>query len=376
MVILGMAAIIAPVGWAFLESHTTAMPEAHNRMAAIRAQYVAESGMEIAEHFLMYPPTTVTPGNYWTGDNAISIDPTPDYTNVNIVQDADVPLKYTVTSVGIAYGVDGEVRAKRQIRAELLVPPRNVTWYFPQAMLQRSSVTVPSSVALFGDLHANGNLLGHGWSIFRVSATGIAIWIGSGPPSDVQSNAPASELPATNIAQYTTYQIGSATYAAYNWNKDNVNKNDAASLNAIDMSDTNPGRIIQTKDGNFTISEDVDLNGCLLVNGDLTVDGVNVRVTAVEGFPALVINGNLKFNKDDAVVTINGPVICSGYLDGNNKRRMDVRVNGPFIANRFRNAAGTDTIFRFNDSADYATFHNFESTADPLPVTYLSWEES
>ena len=122
IVILGFAAVVTALGLSFLDSHSTVMPEAVNAYGAVRAQYVAESGVAIANHFLMYPPTTVTGCGYWTGANNIAVDASNDYTNVTVVQDAGNSDTFTVTAVGVALNPDASVRGKRTITAKVVRP--------------------------------------------------------------------------------------------------------------------------------------------------------------------------------------------------------------------------------------------------------------
>jgi len=56
IVVLGLTLLVTSLGIAFLEANSTAMPEAFNRLHAARAQYLAESGIHIASHYLIVPP--------------------------------------------------------------------------------------------------------------------------------------------------------------------------------------------------------------------------------------------------------------------------------------------------------------------------------
>src|SRR5437868_4593548 len=85
-VVLGLAAVMSAVGIAYLQANSTVMPESVNRYGALRAMYMAESGVAIANRYLMFPPTTVGLGSYWTGSTGLAVDTSNDRTDVTISQ--------------------------------------------------------------------------------------------------------------------------------------------------------------------------------------------------------------------------------------------------------------------------------------------------
>lgn len=165
LAVLGIAVIVTALGLSFVESHSTAMPESVNRYGAMRALYLAESGVAIGSHFLMYPPSTVNYGQYYTGANNVALDATSDYTNISVLRsDAWTPAKtdlnlFRITATGVAHDPDGSVRGKRQVTAEVIVPEAG-KWTIPYACFDRGTFTVPARTYIYGDLHANGAITG------------------------------------------------------------------------------------------------------------------------------------------------------------------------------------------------------------------------
>jgi hypothetical protein len=374
IVVLGLTAVVVALGWAFLDAHGTVMPEAVNRRGAARALYLAESGITLGTHFLMYPPTTVPPGGYWGGASGINIDETADYTDVSVVRDEVDRNLFAISAVGVAHDPGGSVRGKHSILVKAIVPPKN-KWQIPYAVLGMS-MTIPSTVIVDGDIHANGNLSGMGWCQGNVSATGTAVWGGGGPPESVTSSADPFFLPSMDPALFTTYSVNGNDYTAYYYEKFGMTEGDAAALNAIDMSPSNPGRIIVTEPGDFTILANVNLNGMLVVNGDLRIDGANFVLTAVPDFPAILATGHIRFTQDNGVHTITGPVLCAGRIMDEGHTNLNVEFVGSCIARMGFGVTGAGNQFRFTWDAARSTFWNLEVEHRRWPITLLSWKEN
>ena len=384
LAVLGVAAVVTALGLSFVESHATAMPESMNRYGSMRAQYLAESGIAIGSHFLMYPPTTVAFNQYYPGGNNIGVDASIDYTNITVLRsDGWSPPKtdpnlYRITAVGYAHDPDGSVRGKKQVTAEVLVPDVG-KWRIPYAYFNRTGVTAPAAVKVYGSVHANGTLTGALGSFCngKVSATGTALWLGGGPPTGLQSLAPAYTGPLGTLSKYQNYTIKGKSYTAYtSFTGSEIKTADAVALNAINMSATNPGRIIKCKDGNIKLRVDTDVTGTLLVTGDLEIDDAGSRrVRAVEGFPAIIVTGNIKFSNNDAVLTVFGSIICGNQVDLNNKDRASLVVTGSMILNSGYRDPRSDNIVRYTWDATRSWFWDVENPPTPQPITLLNWKE-
>lgn len=381
--VLGLATIVTALGLSFLDSHGTAMPEAVNYYRAVRAQYVAESGVALASHFLMHPPTTSSFNDYYRGGNGIAIDGSIDFTDVVVARSdswapagTDLNL-YRITSVGVAHDADGTVRGKRKITTEVLVPP-SAKWQIPYACFNRGSLTVPSRVSVYGDVHANGLLTGNLGSYCngKASATSTALWFGSGSPI-VQSLQATYMGPAGTRSKYTNYTINGKTYSAYtDFTKSEMTASDATSLNAIDMASTNPGRIIVCPSGDFRLRSGVELQGTLLVNGRLELgDTGSYTVRAENGFPAIIVTGDITYRRDDISLVVIGSVICGARIDLEYQARPSFNVTGSvIISNGFDDVAG-NAVVRMTWDSGRSSFWDVESTPAPQPITVLSWKE-
>ncbi|HKQ50610.1 MAG TPA: hypothetical protein VJZ71_21245 [Phycisphaerae bacterium] len=384
LVVLAFTALASSLGLAFLEANSTVMPEAVNYRGTLRAEAMASSGIGMAAHFLLYPPTTVNLSDYYTGASGVTIDATGDYYDVSVLRsDAWSPPQtdlnlYRVTAQGVAKDPDGAVRAKHSIVAEVQAPPIG-KWQFTQGFIGSGlALIVPTRATINGDAHANGNISGTGTCTGKVSATGTATWLGGGPPTSVVSLAPSMTTPSLSPYQNSTYTVRGRTYSTYSYNNSEINQTDANTLNAIDMSATNPGRIIVAKSGNFKIRQNANLNGTLVVSGRLEIDDTGShQVTAVTGFPAIVVTGDIRVLTNDSVTTINGSVLCGGKMDTNSTDRTSITVTGTCIAASGMDSPASTSSYVFNWSADRSVFWNIQTVPPtPMPMTILSWKEN
>jgi len=383
--VLGFTALATSLGLSFLESNTTLMPEAVNLYGKVRAEYLAGSGFAMASHYLMYPPTTVPVDGYWTGACGVGVDGGGDYFDVAVLRsDAWTPPRndpnlYRISAIGVAKNPDGSVRGKRSITAEVQAPLTG-RWNIPYGLLCTTTITgsVPAGVSVYGDIHSNGMLNGLGWCQGNVSAVLTATWTGTGPPASLTSSAPSFPSPSASVAYYSpTYTIRGRTYSAYtSYSKNYMGSGDASALNAVDMSANNPGRIIRAPNGNFRLRRDVRLTGTLIVQGNLELDSRGIELTALNGFPALVVQGSIAFVSDDAAAIVTGPILCSGAISDAGRKNCSLIVTGPVITRSGCSLMGSGTQFRFYWDANRALFWDVEGKTARTPLTVLSWKES
>jgi hypothetical protein len=385
-VVLGFTAVVTALGWSYLATHSTVVPEAVNRYGAVRAQYLAESGAAIASHFLMYPPTTVPACDYWHGANNIAVDAGNDYTNVTVTQDSNNRDTFTITAVGVALNPDATVRGKQTIVAKVIRPPSGKL-RIPFALLADTSAmggtfTVPSTVKLYGDLHGEGgSISSSGWSQSKVSATGAVCWSscgGTGPPSAIVPNAASFPFAPISAANYATYSVQGSTYRAYTYSNNSMSSAQAGTLNTL-LNGTmanNPGRVVYGL-GNLRLDDNATLNCTLAVTGDLQVNGSNIQVTAVQDYPAAVVSGNIIFQKDNKSLMLAGPLLCGGQILDNNKNDAVLDVTGTCILKRGFVLQKTNGTYRFTWDCNRSVFWDFTTASGGGgPMTILSWKEN
>lgn len=387
--VLALAALATALGVSFLEAHSTAMPEAMNYRAQVRAQYIADSGVAMAAHFLTYPPTTVPVGQYWTGQASVSLDGSPDLLDVAVTQSKTDPNRYEVVSSARARDPDGAVRAKRLITADVVAPVTD-KWTFSQALVDRDVLNVISGVFITGSVHANGNLDVHAGSSISggVTATGIIrkelvlnIFTNMCLSAGFSCNTQAVKLPTGAAAKYRNYVVNGRYYSAHDYdqyNRTTLNKPNADALNAINMSATNPGRLISYTKGALTLRANsgyVQLSGGLIVSGgDLILGDSGVyEITAEAGYPALVLAGNLLAGSGNITLRVIGPVLIVGDLDLGNKTNVKVEMTGTLIKTGAFANFRSDASFSITWTSARSWLWDLES--GPKPFTILNWRE-
>ena len=68
--------------------------------------------------------------------------------------------------------------------------------------------------------------------------------------------------------------------------------------------------------GDLTIKSGTEVDGTLIVQGNLNVEGSNVLIHSRDGFPALIVTGNLTFsNLVASTMTVQGVTYVGGRID-------------------------------------------------------------
>lgn len=386
LVVLAFTALASSLGISFLEANSTVMPEAVNYSGTVRAETLASSGIAMASHYLLYPPTTVDLFSYYTGVNGATIDSSGDYFDVSVSRSdswsppqTDLNL-YRLIATGVAKDPNGAIRAKRSITAEIQAPPIG-KWQFTQALWSdKFSLYVPSRAFVSGDIHSNGNVSGNGACTGAITASGLfATWGGGGPPTSISALAANIARPNRTPYQSSKYTIRGKDYAPYtSFLVTDIDKSSANALNAVDMSATNPGRIIIAKSGDIKVRADVQLKGTLVVNGTLRIEDAGNHVfNAVPGFPALVVIGDIELRSNNSTTTINGSVICTGALNSLGNNSVAVTVKGTCFLDNGLDIPNSNCTYLFNwDSMGSVLFDIQNLPPAPQPMTILDWKEN
>lgn len=379
--VLGITTVVTALGLSYIAANGTVMTQATNRYAAVRAQYVAESGVVLAGHFLQYPPTTVAAGGVYPGATGLAIDETFDTVGVTVTTSSPANRYLMRATSTVRNSTGTSSLATQRVQAEVIVPPLP-KWTLTQALLCRDAVTVPAGVSIKGNLHSNtsvnGPLLG-GSCTGAVTACGTALWLASGPPTSVLSLQPSVTLPSASTSLYSAYSIRGKSYSAYTgYSKNSMSSSDAASLQSIvnAASATNPGSVVILPSGAFKLSDSVTFNGLLVVRGDLEIDGSGNALTAKTDFPALVVTGSIKHTRSAASLTVTGPVVCGGEISDNGHSAAHMTFTGAVVAVAGVSKTAANGSLTITYSRAGATFWDLSRTNPPTPMTLLKWQEN
>lgn len=375
IIVLGLAVVAFSVGTAYLEAHSTVLPEAENLMASSRASYLAGSGVDMACHYLLYPPDGVASGDYWTGGTGLHVDGSSDAVSISVRQDADNPEIYQIDSFGLAHDIDGDPRGRRGVRARVMVRPDPMI-KVPYALQCGDMLVGYTSIHVVGDMHSNGLMSYYGDCTGNATSSSTILWWSASPPASKQQNVATVPTPTIDLSLYSKYVVNGSAYSAFQYNSSTMTASQAGLLNSyLDANmATNPGRIVIAKAGNFTIEAGVDFYGTLVVDGDLKVkDGAAHRIVAVANYPAIVCSGEIKVDSQSATFVVYGTALCE-TLNLQSKKYCYVAIYGALVTTTgsgIDDEDGTSTNITLTYNAHYAQYYDLSKTA--MPFTLLSW---
>lgn len=376
VIVLGFAVVSFSIGTAYLEAHSSIVPEAENLLASSRATYLAGSGVDIACQYLLYPPDSVADGAYWTGGERINVDGSNDYVYIRVKQDTTFSRLFQIDAFGVAHDTDGDLRGKRGVRAHVLVRPEALI-SIPYALLADKDLDAGSDVTVLGDMHSNDDLIFRGTCEANVSAKKAIYWLTFSTPSSFTPFAPKVDAPKAQLDDYVQYTVDGATCNAYIYGSNNMTTTDAAALNSVlDADADNPGRIVVVPTGNLRISDGVVLNGTLVIDGNLGLDNGGSRtIVAVPNYPAIVCSGNIRARDDGAEIYVTGTVLCDQITTAT-KNDVVISITGAVVT---EGANGIDTSSSSNPTIAlkwddvYSTYYDLSQAG--LPITLIDWSD-
>jgi len=371
VMVLVLLAISVVLGLSYLSAASVRMACSNNSVAARRAKYLAESGVQHGVYLLRKDPScldgsAVTPAGPFYADNSS------DTYVVYAVADADVPGRYRVSGEGTVSGVTQRCTATVSVASVAELTSEDAL------LVADGSVALPSSLFITGDVYVDGNLLNLAHITGDVSCSGslsgLLAWI----TGSSEAEADDVDVPSIECGDYEEYVLGNTEYAADEVELEVFSKkNPLASGNAV--TSENPGGVValSSPDGEpVYLTRNVDFTGTLVVDGDLVLDGQNIRLTAVAGFPALVVSGNV-YVCDGATATINGLVVAAEGLSGKgNTRKSAITINGGLIATHTAFDSRLTGTHRLNYDPELSRVYDFGGGNTGLrSLEILRWDD-
>lgn len=384
LLVIAFTAMVTLLGLSFSQKTVTSVPQADNHVAALQARSLAASGISIAAQFLIYPPAGASACSPWTGTGAggISIDGSSNYVTISAVRSTTAPQLHTITCVGTVLNAVGAVRAKRTVVADIVLPPPH-RWCLPEAYLSSVSQNLKSPARFFGNVVTNESIQNsNAWTQSHVYAGTTIDWDSAtacGPPAGLHPNFGRRLMPTIVPSDYGTYTIdGQQTSYASPYLLANLVK-DAWPCDGGAVTTTNPGGVVfglypLSGKRSLTIPTGVFFTGTIVVDGDLIIDGSNIVLTAVSGFPAIVVTGDIVSSANTDVVTVNGAVLVGGEVWKGGKKSA-LTVNGPLVNHGKIAALNSSTKFNVNGDVARGTLYNFQGMKDTQPYNVLRWVE-
>ena len=313
MILVLMAVALASIlsfallSGAMLQTRTRA-----NACRAGNADYLAESGINLAMYYLQHPELApaLNASGYWAGASGIAIGA--GTVSVTVTRDATDKWTYEVSSTGTV-GQSGDTQMSRTTSARLYARNEYKVKY---AAAFNTSSTIYGLTAVSGDVICPGTLTISGVGGASVSGVAYCAALGGGsatPAGGVRTIASTVVGAPTNsdVNQYQTYVSGTTTYNAATLSTGSLNG--TSGTTPLTSSSSNPAGI-WFNSGNLTLGDYVTINGTLVVTGNLVVNGKGIVITPSSGYPALVVLGNLQVNQPRKNMTLNGICYVGGQL--------------------------------------------------------------
>lgn len=327
MLVMLLMAMAVVLGLSYLAAASLKVSSSDNYVTAAKARYLAESGMEHAMWLLQSDPSqlpvlTGAPlGPFYVDDT--------DGRYTFYGQPTGVPGQYRV----IARGTHGAVT--QETEALILRSPAPVYPVKKGLLMSTALAWLPSSLTVSGDVHVNGSLVNASAITGKGSATGVIADPYNRVLGGIRPYAPAEAPPDLEWNHYRTYFLFDTLYNSAQTFAQTFAGN-SPFANGAAVTPANPGGVVEFKyvSRKVVLSNNLNFTGTVIIDGDVVLDGTNITLTAVPGFPAiacrkLVINANSRATIQGTVLALDG--VYGGSLAGSGSQ---TKIEGSVIGNR------------------------------------------
>ncbi len=358
---------------AYLSVASVQVQVSRNYQSLARARYIAESGLEHALYILRFSPEDLEDSDV-SPLGPFYVDGSSDSYTIIAQEDSETPGLYRLTTKAVtAY-------AKRTSSVTVYRTDGSKTSLDYGVLVDGEHIWLPTDLTINGDVHVNGELNNRAVINGDVSATnGLSDPLGRIDGS-ASGNAEQVSVPEIRYNDYLEYTIGSGDYEAVEFTKRNFVSNDPLA-NGGAVTPDNPGGVVYLKpsSGNTVyLRNNLNFTGTLVIDGHVQLEGRNITLTAVDGFPAIVATGAIKVTNLSKNVTINGAVAARyGMLPWGSSRRSSTTINGAIISDLFGYHGALRGQHVLNYREDLADIYDF--SAEPGSITpkvdVLTWDD-
>jgi hypothetical protein len=334
LMVVAVIAIASILGYVMLSTASLQNHAGSNQVKMLSADYLAESGLNIAMYYLQYPKNApaLNAQGYWSGMNG-------DYTlpngsagtlSIAVTRDANNPWTYEIAATALVGTPDDPVhRVTRTTGARVYV--RNEYVMRPGAVVANGNITFYGPITTTGDVYSSKQMAmktgtstpvvnGKGYSQSVLLTSGYTQPTGQyWPVENATAGAPIAPT-NTDVNRYKTYTTDGETYNAGLLQSVTNILTGLLGLLFPPPSTDNPAGIVY-KDATsapLVLNDNQTINGTLIVDGDLQIKGTNITINPQPGFPALVVTGNLEIFQSGKNLTANGVTYIGGQLKSNN----------------------------------------------------------
>ena len=320
--VLFLITITAILGVTYLSSASLKRASSLNMVSVARAKYLAECGVQHAMYVCRNNPSQLVGTSAAKMTGPYNADATSD---TYAFYGTPTPLvlgQWTLTGVGTCGTVSQTVSVT-------VYRTGGTDFTNNQGLMSVGNITIPAGVKITGNLIDSGSVTNKGYVDGVISYTGNFGNSNGGTTTKTPVKVASASVPTINWNNYKQYKLYSSTYNAQQMANSTLQPGIFPNNNCITAG--NPAGIAYYTIGilytNFTYQ------GTIVINGDLYIDGTNISITPVSGFPALVVTGRI-YVVDNSTFTANGLVYAaqgmSPYII--NTPVSQTTINGGFVS--------------------------------------------
>jgi hypothetical protein len=321
LMVLFLITITAILGVTYLASASLKRASSLNMVSLARAKYLAECGLQHAMYVCRNNPSQLVGTSAAHPTGPYNADATTDTYAFYGTPTPTVLGQWTLTGVGTCGTVS-------QTSSVTVNRTGGTDFTNNQGLMSAGSITVPSCVNITGNLIDSGSVTNKGYVNGVISYTGT-FTASTGTTTKTPVKLSSASIPTMNWNNYKQYKVYSTTYNAQQLANSTLQPGVFPNNNCITAA--NPAGIAYYTIGimytNFTFQ------GTIVINGDLYIDGINISITPVTGFPALVVTGNI-YVVDNSTFTANGLVYAAQGMTPYiiNTAVSQTTINGAFVS--------------------------------------------
>ncbi len=373
MIVVALATVM---GVAYLSTATMRMASSQNLLDATRARYLAESGVQHAVEELENDPALVLASSKQHPLGPFYADDSEDGYMFYCEPDLSVSGRYRLYGVGTRGQIQqtSSVTVFRGFGNDFTGGKSVIVANWPVTLTNRSSIegdvavagklinngTVHGNVVYTGDLDNNGTIDG---TITRVGPFGVMV------PSLDWSDYKKYKLFDTQ--QHDACRMTSHVF---------VSTDPRAQGGAITAA--NPGGVVWMDPPRWTVAtlaDNLDFKGTIIVNGNLFIDGSNIKLEAADGFPSLVVNGKITVSPR-ANIQIKGLVYATGGIDKadwhDDTSATSVTIDGGLVSPSEGYHAPINGTFVTRYKGDRCSLYDVQRGNNrPSTVRLISWND-
>lgn len=375
ILVLVVVAVGAILSTTYVSSASLRVSASKNFQLLSRARYLAESGLEHAIYALRSDPSQLD-GTAASPLGPFFVDDSNDSYTLWAEPVAGQPGQYVLTAKGSV----GNIR--KTASATVLYSSQERTSVTRAIVVGGGPVRLPASLTINGDFHCNNSLTNEATINGNVTATDGVSDPWDRITGEIDGDAAPVAVPDITYDQYLSYSVDGTDCEAVEYTNNKITPGNPLGGGRA-VTEDNAGGVVYLKPSTgdtVTIQGAFNFTGTLVIDGNIVLDGPNISMTAVDGFPAIVATGSISITKNAHSLIINGVVATGeGFLpQGMKVSNSDTTINGAVLSasgGYSDSLPGTHTV---NYDSQRASLYDFSSSSGGgagATVTLLEWND-